>query len=358
MHSSTLSSLITTTFIFVVVIEGHMEMFYPAPFRSRYNPHIAAGTADFSMTSPLKSDGSDFPCKGYHRDMKDTAGAGAPVATWNAGSTYNYTIVGGAAHNGGSCQAALSYDNGATFKVIHSYIGDCPIMNTGNFDFTVPSDAKSGNAIFAWSWLNQVGNREYYMNCASVQIDGSQSTSGSPKVSFSSRPDLFVANLGTGCTTVEGKDTVYPEPGPDVSIKSGETNSANTLTGRCKGLKNRDVLLPESNPSPATVPFLSNSINTSSIASPVKITLSTTMTPTVASGSCSPDIVIKASINGECGGSQTCSDSGYGGCCSQYGYCGDSSAHCGDGCMGNFGVCGMNFTVLKLRMRRPHFQFS
>ncbi|POS86179.1 hypothetical protein EPUL_003996 [Erysiphe pulchra] len=357
MYISTLSSFAATALVFVVA-QGHMEMSYPAPFRSRYNPHIQAGTADFSMTSPLKSDGSDFPCKGYHKDMKDSTGAGAPVVTWNSGSTYNYTIIGGAPHNGGSCQAALSYDNGVSFKVIHSYIGDCPIMNTGNFDFTVPVDAKSGNAIFAWTWQNQVGNREYYMNCASVQIDGSQASSGSPKVSFSSRPDLFVANIGNGCTTVEGKDTVYPEPGPDVSIKSGESNSASTITGKCKGLKTREVLSLKSSPNSALVPRFSNSTSNSSIASPVRIMLSTTMMPTAASGSCSPNTAMKASKNGECGGFQTCSDSVYGGCCSQYGYCGDSAAHCGDGCMEEFGICGMNVTVLKLRMRRPHFQFA
>lgn len=55
-------------------------------------------------------------------------------------------------HNGGSCQVSLSFDEGKTFTVIKSYIGDCPHASGGNqnFEFTIPSSTPSGQAIFAW----------------------------------------------------------------------------------------------------------------------------------------------------------------------------------------------------------------
>ncbi|TQS35779.1 hypothetical protein Golomagni_03790 [Golovinomyces magnicellulatus] len=328
MHCSSIYVLAVT----VAIVQAHMELSYPAPFRSRFNSKAPAGIVDYSMTSPLKTDGSDFPCKGYHKDMQDKTGAGAPVATWSAGSEYSFTVVGGATHNGGSCQAALS-----------------------NFKFAVPADAKSGNAIFAWSWVNQVGNREYYMNCASVAISGSSTSKSPPKVPFSSRPNLFVANIGNGCTTVEGKDTVYPDPGPDVTNRSAGSTASDTVHGSCGDVKSGDVL-------PETIPILfprsDSTIDKYTLGTQVSNPPTSTSTGSVASDSSSPYTAMRASSNGECGGYQTCSGSEYGGCCSRYGYCGSSTEHCGEGCMGTFGMCGINGTVSRFRIRGPHFRIS
>jgi hypothetical protein len=38
------------------------------------------------------------------------------------------------------------------------------------FDFPIPADVPSGNAVFAWSWINR--EKEFNMNCASVTIAG------------------------------------------------------------------------------------------------------------------------------------------------------------------------------------------
>lgn len=63
-----------------------------------------------------------------------------------------------AAHSGGSCQASLSFDNGETWKVLHTITGGCPrsarmgsnIASTNQtFTFTVPANAKAGNALFS-----------------------------------------------------------------------------------------------------------------------------------------------------------------------------------------------------------------
>lgn len=199
---------------------AHMELSYPAPFRSKFNPN-AGSNIDYSMTAPLSGDGSNYPCKGYHKDVGTAAGA--PTASFAPGSTYNMTITGGAAHGGGSCQAALSYDGGATFTVIESIIGGCPLSS--NYDFTVPADAPTGTAIFSWTWQNAIGNRELYQNCAAVTIGGGgakrRDTIVKPRASFSSRPGIFLANIGNGCTTVEMSSVKYPDPGPDVKDNGG-----------------------------------------------------------------------------------------------------------------------------------------
>jgi hypothetical protein len=135
---------------------AHMAISDPAPLASKDNKNTL--TADYSYTSPLSASGSDFPCKG-HLDLLGTP-AGAATAEWTAGSTATFTVApGGARHEGGSCQASISEDGGKTFKVMKTYIGNCPAASGGTFTFNVPAGAKSGTAVFAWTWFNKVGNR-------------------------------------------------------------------------------------------------------------------------------------------------------------------------------------------------------
>jgi hypothetical protein len=115
----------------------------------------------------------------------------------------------------------LSYDKGATFTVIQSIIGGCPLASS--YPFTIPADAPEGEAIWAWTWSNTIGNREQYMNCAAVTIGGggAKRDVSERAEAFSSRPQPFVANIGNGCSTIEGKDVLYPNPGPDVVNNGG-----------------------------------------------------------------------------------------------------------------------------------------
>jgi hypothetical protein len=189
-------------------------------------------------------------------------------------------LEGSATHDGGSCQLALTYDQGETFKVIESILGDCPIAK--KYDFTIPSDAPDGEALLAWTWFNKVGNREMYMNCAFVTVGGGSKGKQVPAhhankhtieqadhpnhpnhpnhppmkemdapvadkmpheekhkemvhehaqrdvygamktTSFSSLPELFVANVDQAgkCVTIEGEAVNFPKPGPNVIGKA------------------------------------------------------------------------------------------------------------------------------------------
>lgn len=225
-------------------VTAHMQLSTPYPIRSPLNKD-AKGQKDYSYTNPLSSSGSDYPCKGYADDDFEA------VATWQPGSSQHMELEGSATHDGGSCQLALTYDKGKTFKVIESIEGDCPVAK--KYDFDIPSDAPAGDALFAWTWFNKVGNREMYMNCAMITIGGSDSRSAngttenekrdemevpkhvpmekpSPKPmahsknnkaaksSFDSLPDLFVANVDQPgkCVTTEGEAVHFPKPGPKV----------------------------------------------------------------------------------------------------------------------------------------------
>ncbi|KAJ6784568.1 hypothetical protein PWT90_06488 [Aphanocladium album] len=221
---------------------AHMQMSNPPPFRSKHNPYTT--NVDYDMNSPLSASGSNYPCKGYHNLLNTPQGRS--VVTWQAGGSYSLSVEGSATHNGGSCQASLSYDGGRTFKAIHSWIGGCPLKST--WPFTLPNDTPAGEAVFAWTWFNNIGNREMYMNCAHVTIkgrgaraegemlvDGNVSLNDrSPSDPFNSRPANFIANVGNGCSTVEGADVQFPKPGPDVDNVSSKTSPPR---GNCASTK-------------------------------------------------------------------------------------------------------------------------
>jgi len=202
------------------LVHAHMEMMDPPALESKYNKH--AVNVDYSMTSPLIADGSNYPCKGYNKIKAEMTS----VATWAAGSSQTVKLTGGAIHDGGSCQLSISEDGGSSFKVIKSFEGNCPASTNAELPVDIPKDAKSGDVLFAWSWNNKVGNREFYMNCAAVTITGGGS-------GLSSYPDIFVAQLSgvNTCAIAEGVDVKYPNPGKSVVTAPGASLGA--PTGNC-----------------------------------------------------------------------------------------------------------------------------
>ncbi|KAE9579504.1 hypothetical protein CGMCC3_g4725 [Colletotrichum fructicola] len=193
---------------------AHMMMSDPPPLKAKINPNTAEGNVEYSYTNPLSSSGSDYPCKG-HLSVLGTSEAD-PVATWNAGEDHTITLSGHTTHNGGSCQVSMSLDGGNTFKVLRSVIGGCPAGDGYQISFTLPDDTPSSDqAILAWSWFNNLGNREMYMNCAVIKIGN-----GGSGNNFRAQPDIFRANVGNGCRTVDNADVMIPNPGSNVELVS------------------------------------------------------------------------------------------------------------------------------------------
>jgi len=135
---------------------AHMTMSEPPPINYKDNPNYSSAKGDFDYSAPLSPSGSNYPCKGHLKDLD--APEGKPVRTYAQGGTWlhNSSISGSVITTpaiGGSCQCSLSYDKGKTFTVIKSFVGNCPHASPGGdqtFKFTIPKDAPSGNAVFAW----------------------------------------------------------------------------------------------------------------------------------------------------------------------------------------------------------------
>jgi hypothetical protein len=312
---------------------AHMQMSKPYPIRSPLNKD-SNEQKDYSYTNPLNPSGADYPCKGYANDAFQSQ------ASYSPGQTYELELDGSATHSGGSCQLALTYDRGKTFKVIESMLGECPISK--KYEFAIPSDAPTGEALLAWTWFNKVGNREMYMNCAMVTIGGSassgnktQSTTTNGKNShgtkmmgkhmaeemkhlnhppmehtmerrdtadttvmmdksktaaFNSLPEIFVANVAQtgGCVTIEGEAVDFPEPGSNVVGK---------IDGSGKGYK-----------CTGTAPFLSSDSSTST-ATTAATTADSSASSSSASSNSTPSSNSTTSTNSTTASNSTKSDS-------------------------------------------------
>lgn len=211
---------------------AHITMLNPKPFNQ--------ATLNSSPLAP-----SDFPCK-QRAGVYDIT----EMNQWDAGTTQVITFKGSAVHGGGSCQFSITTDPEPTdksqWKVIESVVGGCPSNVSGNlpsnspddegaakFPVTMPSNIPDGRYTFAWTWINKVGNREFYMNCAPIQVgSGSGSASAASAASvLGALPDMFVANLpATECSTKENEDFNYPNPGKNL-VEGNGADLGDTLTG-------------------------------------------------------------------------------------------------------------------------------
>lgn len=212
-------------------VSAHMRLDNPVPF----------GKSSLS-SSPLAP--ADFPCK-QRPGVYDIT----QMNQWNAGETQEVSFLGSAVHGGGSCQFSITTDQEPTidsqWKVIESVVGGCPSNVSANlpanpdgtqaakFPVKMPEDIPDGRYTFAWTWINKVGNREFYMNCAPIQV-GSGSGKASTKSAsqaLASLPDMFVANLpAEECATKENEDFNYPNPGSNL-VEGNGASLGDTLTG-------------------------------------------------------------------------------------------------------------------------------
>jgi hypothetical protein len=124
----------------------------------------------------------DFPC---HHAQPDPV-----TASYNAGG---YVQVGSNVINtqvDDHCQ--FSYDN-RNFIVLKTVFGN--YFRAQSYSVPIPRSTRSGHVVFNWSWINAEGNRESYMNCASIQTNGPQNGSITGQ-------QMMVANLA-GAPTIE-----------------------------------------------------------------------------------------------------------------------------------------------------------
>ncbi|KAF9165002.1 hypothetical protein BGX21_003304 [Mortierella sp. AD011] len=161
--------------ISALAVEAHVSLKVPCPRYGAF-PGCSAppkGQAiDYDITAPIGThDTINAPlCKHTVPQTKRTVvKAGKNLKT-------EYQI--GAAHGGGHCQWAISYDGGKNWAVIKTLIRDClkGIPNGGSYSVNVkiPKNAPSGKATFMWLWNNAIGNRELYSNCVDIEIKGSK----------------------------------------------------------------------------------------------------------------------------------------------------------------------------------------
>lgn len=184
------------------VTMAHMAMTEPAPRRSpNHSGYRGGSSVDYDMTSPLGGS-RKFPCRG--------APKGPKAKTYTAGQPIKTHIGGSAKHGGGHCQFSMTYDDN-TFVVLKTIYGTC-LMDSVNYEIPLPKDAPNGNVTLAWSWFNKVGNREFYMNCADIEITG-----GSDYGAFTGKK-MVVANwpghptLPEGFANDYGKDMFESQP--------------------------------------------------------------------------------------------------------------------------------------------------
>ncbi|CZT04510.1 uncharacterized protein RAG0_10935 [Rhynchosporium agropyri] len=368
----------------VSLVFSHMEVSIPAPFRSKSNPNSNKNTIDYSMTSPLQTSGGKL-CKGYQTDFADASGVGKTTATYAQGSENSVTIIGGAAHDGGSCQISLSPDGNSNFVVIKTVMGKCVGPDGFQIPFTIPGDAPLGRQILAWSWIpHSSGVPEFYHNCAAVEVTASSGAKST--VAFSSRPAMFVANIGNGCTTKGSTDPRYPNPGPD-SIGTGDEGSViGTCGGPSTGPSPPAGKSPELPPSsvviiPVSSPTVGSSVSSTSkfsfasttvapaLPTLVTVTRSSSLSATpssvapIASGVSTPTSsssiplstgALEVSTDGTCK-TKKCPGTT---CCSSASYCGSSPLHCGTGCQSAFGTCTGGNTTVKARGLSGRIQWN
>ncbi|KAG8628093.1 hypothetical protein KVT40_003966 [Elsinoe batatas] len=237
------------TFALISSASAHLFMQVPKPIQGN------------AIKNPLDPSGSDFPCHGVAPPGAggvDMAVGSQQDLIFDSGASHENTAV----HGGGSCQVSITYEtdpaklkNPNSWRVLYSIEGGCPTNSRGNladsyqgpsggysgswqcsdattngydcvnaFRFTIPEGVKSGQATLAWTWFNTIGNREMYMNCAAVNIQGGASDASG----LQDFPPMFVANLasvgGGTCRTTEMTNVGFPNPGKYAMKKVASPN--------------------------------------------------------------------------------------------------------------------------------------
>jgi hypothetical protein len=157
-----IKSLLIIKNVFLVVT-AHVFMKEPISRHSKYSSYYTENNLiNYNLNSPLNiaPDFFQFPCKGFNR---------GPVTTEIYDNRVKTTLEGQAIHEGGHCQFGITYDE-KTFLVIKTIYNNC-LINSMTYDIELPDNIPMGQSVFFWTWINKIGNREYYMECADIFIN-------------------------------------------------------------------------------------------------------------------------------------------------------------------------------------------
>ncbi|KAJ1996000.1 hypothetical protein GGI25_000539 [Coemansia spiralis] len=201
---------IATFTALAATIAAHMTFIHPC---ARYSPDSfcpsppSGEEVDWDMTTAIGSEGEAVSPICKHKKPYPS-----PVAIWSTGSTQNIEFSDGTGHEGGHCQFSISYDGGKTFVVLSEVLkycfyngpSDSDSPSVLNYNVPLPENLPgSEHAVFAWTWVNASGNREFYMNCADVAIIGPAGSFAGKQMTILNYPGYpivpeFLGNYNTG----------------------------------------------------------------------------------------------------------------------------------------------------------------
>ncbi|KAI8318876.1 hypothetical protein GQ54DRAFT_320858 [Martensiomyces pterosporus] len=259
----------------VAASAAHMTFVKPC---ARYSPDSfcpkppAGEQVDYDMTTSIGSEGQAVSPICKHTKPYDK-----PVATWSSGTATTITFSDGNGHEGGHCEFSISYDGGTTFVVLSQQLKYCFYNGPANTDtpsvlnYNVPLPANlpgSPRAVFAWTWVNASGNREFYMNCADVAIVGPAGSFTGKQMTILNYPGYpvipeFLGNYNTGIQYYTN-GTQVTVSGPGYSGGSGSTSSAPVTTTTTTTAKSTSTTTTSAPPVSSTTTSAPASSSTSS----------------------------------------------------------------------------------------------
>jgi len=166
----------------IFYVESKAFMSTPVCRRSKYSDYyLSNNLVDYNISSPLETFGYTYPCKGFPE--------GPVVTEYKTNKIEIILEPKNPFYGGGHCQFGISYDN-KNFIVLKQVIHNCLLTNYKH-KFELP-DVPNGKLTIFWTWINAVGNRGYYMDCADVNINIRNNNITS---SIIEGKELIIANL-------------------------------------------------------------------------------------------------------------------------------------------------------------------
>ncbi|KAJ1658708.1 hypothetical protein IWQ61_002093 [Dispira simplex] len=206
-----------------VLVAGCLGHMYPSSPCARGSPLSTCGypNPDYNLMAPIATDNSPNAPLCHHAEPY-----ASPVETVQAGSSITVVFEGSAIHNGGHCEFSLSYDGGKQFVAIQTILKTC-FLSGKTFNVPIPQDAPSGKAVFAWSWVNASGNREFYMTCSDIEIQGGKGGALKGPQMITPNYDGNSPTIGEFGTGGGDDGSKYYKERPNIEVSgSGTSNSS------------------------------------------------------------------------------------------------------------------------------------